>query len=142
MAWTPSVGGVILDSLASVEDTSALLFSMSAAQKSSHFWMTLLLDYAFPVAYGAFFAGLALQFRGWVGIILAVPAALVFGADVVENTVQLLALQGFDGLLFAKAYLTPAKFFLFNVAALIAVLSLVWHGFGKIRSYAIRKRAD
>lgn len=136
--WTPSTGGVILDRLSSLEDTRALLASMTAAQKNSHFWMTLLLDYAFPLAYGAFFAGLALQFPGRIGMALAVPAFLVFGADVIENMVQLLALKGVDGLLFTKEFLTPAKFFFFNVAAAIALTSLIWFGlsfaYAKFRS--------
>ncbi len=128
LAWSPSVGGVILDRLSSVDDTRALLASMTAAQKNSHFWMTLLLDYAFPLTYGAFFAGLALRFPGRIGMVLAVPALLVFGADVSENMVQLLALKGVDGLLFTKEFLTPAKFFLFNIAAVIALSSLIWLG--------------
>tara|TARA_R110002074_G_C12243227_1_gene639484 strand:+ start:179 stop:682 length:504 start_codon:yes stop_codon:yes gene_type:complete len=133
-AWTPLVGGEILDRVASVEATTALLSSMTEAQKDSHFWMTLLLDYAFPVAYGAFFAGLALRFPGRFGVALAIPAFLVFGFDVAENTVQLIALTGEHGLLFLKALLTPAKFFTFNVAAVIALMSLIWLGFKAARS--------
>lgn len=131
VAWTPSTGGVSLDRLSLVSDTTALLSSMTAAQKNSHFWMTLLLDYAFPLTYGAFFAGLALRLPGRVGVVLAIPAFLVFGADVIENTVQLLALKGVDGLLFTKEWLTPAKFFLFDVAAAIALASALWFGLNR-----------
>lgn len=126
MAWQEALGTEILDRLASVDETTALLGGMTDAQKSSHFWMTLVLDYAFPVTYGSFFAGLALRFPGKTGLVLAVPAFLVFGADVVENTVQLAALKGIEGPLVAKEFLTPAKFLLFNAAALIALASVVW----------------
>lgn len=57
--WTPSVGGVGLDSLAAVDDVQTLLASMSSAQKNSHFWMTLLLDMLFPLAYAAYFNSLS-----------------------------------------------------------------------------------
>lgn len=133
-AWLPSVGGEILDRVESVSDSTALLSSMTDAQKDSHFWMTLLLDYAFPLAYGAFFAGLALRFPGKLGVVLAIPAFLVFGADVTENTVQLVALKGDLSLLHTKEFLTPAKFLLFNVAALVALASLLWWGFKAVRS--------
>lgn len=133
-AWMPSVGGEILDQTASLEESTALLASMTDDQKTSHFWMTLLLDYLFPTAYGAFFAGMALRFPGRLGILLAIPAFLVFGADVVENTVQLLALKGNDGLLVTKEFLTPAKFMLFNIAGVIALASLVWLCFQGLRS--------
>lgn len=139
-AWTPSVGGELLDRTASVEDSMSLLAAMTDEQKSSHFWMTLSLDYLFPLAYGAFFAGLALKFPGRMGIALAIPAFLVFGVDLAENTIQLLALKGHHDLLVAKEVLTPTKFFLFNIAALIALMSLAWLAFKTIRSRL--KRAD
>ncbi len=125
-AWIPSVGGEILDRLSTLDETSALLASMTADQKDSHFWMTLVLDYAFPVAYSAFFAGLALQFGGRLGLMLALPAALVLPLDIIENTIQLFALKGSDGLLYLKAFLTPAKFQLFYLATIIALISLIW----------------
>ncbi len=99
---------------------------MTQDQKDSHFWMTLLLDYAFPIAYGAFFAGLALQFPGRVGVALAIPALLVIIADFAENTVQLVALSGNDAMIFAKEVLTPAKSLFFLIAGVIAITSLVW----------------
>ena len=124
--WMPHVGGTILDSVASVDDTSALLASMSEAQKTSHFWMTLCLDILFPLTFGAFFAGMALRFPGRLGLLLAVPAFAVLSADILENITQLFALKDNLNLLPAKAVLTPLKSFLFNVAALIALASLVW----------------
>ncbi|GHA93906.1 hypothetical protein GCM10009069_16260 [Algimonas arctica] len=133
-AWIPFVGGDILDQAASVDDQMTVLTAMSEDQKSSHFWMTLLLDYLFPLAYGSFFAGLALKFPNRIGVMLAIPAFLVFGADLVENTIQLMALKGNYSLLGVKAFLTPAKYFLFNVAALIGLMSLVWLAYKAVRS--------
>lgn len=74
--WTPSVGGVSLDSLAAVDDVQTLIVSMSPAQKNSHFWMTLLLDMLFPLAYGGLFCGLTLRHAASYGAVLAVPALI------------------------------------------------------------------
>lgn len=127
-AWRPYLGGEILDRVATLEDTTALLLSMTDAQKNSHFWMTLLVDYIFPFAYLFFFGGLALKFPGRLGVFLTIPAFFAFGTDIVENTVQLFALKGFDTLLVSKEFLTPTKFFFFNTAIYIAIASLVWIG--------------
>lgn len=111
-----------------------LLNSMTDAQKSSHFKMTLMLDILFPLSFGAFFAGLALRFPKRLGLILAVPACLVVGFDLVENTIQLISLKGNFGLMGVKSFVTPTKFFLFNVAFLIAVASLIWLTFKAVGS--------
>lgn len=124
--WTPSVGGVGLDSLAAVGDVQTLLASMSSVQRNSHFWMTLLLDMLFPLAYGGLFCGLTLRHAGSYGAVLAVPALIVIPVDILENIVQLISLKGSTSLLDLKALLTPIKFFLFYTAALIAVGSLMF----------------
>lgn len=133
-AWITSLGGTSLDRAASVEEQMALLTSMTDGQKNSHFQMTLMLDILFPLSSGAFFAGLALNFPKSLGVLLAIPAFLFVGFDLTENTIQLMALKGNYGLLSVKAFVTPAKFFLFYVAALIALASLTWLAFQTIRS--------
>ena len=119
--WIPQLGGTILDSVATVEEASTLLSGMSAAQKNSHFMMTLLLDMIFPFAYGGLFIGLTLRFGGKFGLWLAIPAFLVIPVDLAENTIQLMALTGNDGLLPIKAVLTPLKFVLFPLGGLLAL---------------------
>lgn len=134
-AWAPSVGGVFLDSITSVEDATALLAGMTPDQKESHLRATLLLDLAFPIACGAFLAGLALHFPGRLGVALAMPAFLAIAADLAENAIQGMALRGNTDLLYAKALLTPAKFCLFGIAGVIALAAL-----GRIGVAAWRRR--
>ncbi|PCJ22941.1 MAG: hypothetical protein COA96_12995 [SAR86 cluster bacterium] len=124
--WSPSIGGTGLDSVGPVSDVQALLASMTSEQKQSHFWMTLLLDMLFPLAYGGLFAGLALKHARRYGVLLAIPAIIVIPVDIVENIIQLLALKGSTGLLTLKSLLTPTKFFLFYTAAVIALGSLIF----------------
>jgi hypothetical protein len=112
---------------------------MSAQQKRAHLWITLLLDVPFPLAYGGLFLGLCLRYGGRFSFYLAAPAFLVIPVDLLENAVQFIALLGNEVLLPAKAYLTPAKFLLFYVAALIAIGSLsIRFGLGVLRKLKMR----
>ena len=122
--WIPSVGGVILDETAPVHAVKVILANMSPAQKNAHFWMTLLLDIPYPFAYGGFFAGMALRFFGKAGGWLALPAFLVIPVDLVENTIQLITLQGNESFLPIKAIVTPIKLVLFFAAGGIAIIAL------------------
>jgi len=134
IVWIPNLGGTILDSIAAVDEVQARLNAMSDVQKDSHFMMTLVLDMVFPLAYGGLFAGLALRFGGNAGIWLAIPALAVIPVDLFENTIQLLALKGSDGLLSVKAILTPVKSVLFLLAGLIAVGALALGAVQMVRS--------
>ncbi|MEX0965146.1 MAG: hypothetical protein WDZ52_14010 [Pseudohongiellaceae bacterium] len=120
----PAAGGILLDGIASLAAAQELLQSMSMEQKQAHFWITLLLDMPFPFAYGGLFLGLCLRHGGKYAPGLATPAFLVIPVDLIENAVQLMALAGNEQLLPAKELLTPAKFLLFYLAALIALGSL------------------
>lgn len=131
--WGPSAGGVLLDTLATEVDVQAQLDVMSVEEKNSHFWMTLILDMIFPLVYGGFFAGVALKFFEGKAAWLAVPAFLVAVIDIVENTIQLFLLQDVGGLIALKPLLTPAKFTMFNVAAVIAVVALVFGLYRRFR---------
>ena len=65
-----------------------------------------------------------------------VPAFLIVILDLAENTVQMIALQGAGNYLWLKTYLTPAKFGMFGVAALLAgVLGLL-----ALARFALRNR--
>ena len=132
ITFTPVAGGILLDNLRSATESQQLLASMSDAQKTAHFRITLWLDMLFPLAYGGFFVGLTLKYFEQAGIWLAIPAFLVIPTDICENLIQLLALTGTEDLLHTKAMLTPIKFMLFNVSATIAALSLsigIWRRF-------------
>jgi hypothetical protein len=120
-----AVGGAYLDSISNGQSSRALIAGMSPAQRSAHFWITVLLDTLYPFVYGGFFAAMALRFFGKFGRLAALPAFVTIIVDLTENTVQALALSGAADALDAKAWLTPLKFDLFYVAAAIALIALV-----------------
>ena len=105
---------------------SVVVDAMTPEQMAAHWWMTLSLDYFYPLAYGAFFAGLALRYFGSAGLWLVVPSMIVVPADIIENTIQLFILSGDDSLIGVKAIATPIKLVSFIVAALIALIALIY----------------
>ena len=120
-------GLTLLDSITSPDDARALIASFSPEQITVHVWTTAVVDVAYPLAYGLFFAGSALCFFGRFGVYLALPAFLVIPVDLVEGLAQVLGLLGTVDLLDWKAILTPAKFGLFFIAMGITTLGwLVW----------------
>jgi hypothetical protein len=120
-----AVGGTYLDMITQGEDARSLVASLTEAQRFAHFWVTVLLDTAYPLAYGGFFAAMALRFWGKFGRLAALPAIATIIVDLTENTVQALALSGAADVLDAKDWLTPLKFGLFFLAAAIALIALV-----------------
>ncbi|MEL7129846.1 MAG: hypothetical protein AAGK23_09880 [Pseudomonadota bacterium] len=114
----------IIDETADPEAVRSLLAAMTAEQRRAHFWMTLILDMPYPLAYGGFYVGLALRFFGRWGPMLAIPACLAIPADLVENTVQLFVLAGMENLLWIKSIATPVKLIGFVIASLIALAAL------------------
>ena len=121
----PMVGGAFLDMTSDPEMARTIIATMNDAQRTAHAWVTVLLDTAYPLAYGGFLGGLALRFFGSFGKYAAVPALGVVVVDLTENLVQVLALANWVDALDAKAWLTPLKFGLFFLAAGIAALALV-----------------
>ncbi len=122
--WIQRFDLQILDELSDPDQIRALVAAMTSEQISAHWWMTLLLDYLYPLAYGGFFAGLALRYFNSFAPWIAIPAMVVVPADVIENTIQLLILSGDQSLLAMKAIVTPIKLVSFLVAAFIALLAL------------------
>lgn len=125
MAFGPvqaALDGPLLDMIGSGEAARARLAEMGAPERRIHFWTTVALDTLYPLAYGGFLAGLAGRFAPlrWRGLVM-LPAALTILVDLMENTVQALALAGVADLLALKTILTPVKFGLFGVAALLAL---------------------
>ena len=123
--FSKAVGGTFLDMTASAVQAREILAGMTAEQRDVHFWVTVLLDTAYPLAYGGFLAGMALRFFGSFGKAAAVPAFATIIVDLTENTVQALALKGSADVLDAKEWLTPLKFGLFFLAAAIAFVALI-----------------
>lgn len=122
--FTPAVGGQFLDMLDQPAAIREAFDAMTPAQKSVHFWVTVLVDTAFPLAFGLLFAGLAWRFFGEWGVPAAIPGFAVLIVDLTENTIQALALSGTADALDAKAWVTPLKMGLFYIAALIALVAL------------------
>ena len=122
--FTPAVGGQFLDMLDQPEAIRATFAAMTPEQKSAHFWVTVLVDTAFPIAFGLLFAGLAWRFFGKYGPLAAIPGFAVLIVDLTENTIQALALSGAADALDAKAWVTPLKMGLFYLAAVIALVAL------------------
>ncbi len=114
----------IIDEISEPDKIRAVIAAMTPEQRSAHWWMTLVLDYAYPLAYGGFFAGMALRFFGKVGPWLAIPAFICIPADIVENTVQLFLLSGDESLIWLKAIMTPLKLATFIPAAIIALIGI------------------
>ena len=123
--FNEAVGGTYLDTVTNGDLSRSLIASLSDAQRSAHFWVTVLLDTAYPLAYGGFLAAMALRFFGKYGRLAALPALATAIVDLTENTVQALALSGAADALDAKDWLTPLKFGLFFLAAAIALIALV-----------------
>lgn len=123
--FSDAVGGTLLDTITQGDQARSLVASLTEAQRSAHFWVTVLLDTAYPLAYGGFFAAMALRFYGKSGRLAALPALATIIVDLTENTVQALALSGAADVLDAKDWLTPLKFGLFFVAAAIALVVLI-----------------
>ena len=121
--FTPMAGGQLLDMLSEPEEVRATLAAMTPEQRSVHFWVTVLIDTLFPVSFGLFFAGMGWRFFGKWGQIAALPGFAVMVFDLTENTIQALALSGTADALDAKAWVTPLKYGLFWLAALVALIA-------------------
>lgn len=122
--WIQRYDLQIIDELSDPDQIRAVVAAMTEDQRSAHWWMTLVLDYFYPLAYGGFFAGLALRNFGAAGVWLAIPAMIVVPADIIENTIQLFILSGDQSLIWVKPIVTPIKLVTFIVAGLIALAGL------------------
>lgn len=120
VALAPAVGGQFLDMSSAPADTRAVFETMTASERSMHFWLTVLMDTAYPLSFGLFFAGMAWRFFGKFGPFAAIPGFAVLIVDLTENTLQAITLSGAAYVLEAKEWVTPLKMNLFYLAALIA----------------------
>jgi hypothetical protein len=123
VAAAPMVGGQFLDMASAPDDTRALFEAMTPEQRTAHFWFTVLLDTAYPLSFGLFFAGMAWRFFGKFGPFAAIPGFAVLIVDLTENTLQAITLSGAAYVLEPKAWISPLKMNLFYLAGLIALLA-------------------
>ena len=122
-ALAPMVGGQFLDMVSVPADTRAVFDAMTPSERSAHFWITVLMDTAYPLCFGLFFAGMAWRFFGKFGPVAAIPGFAVLIVDLTENTLQAITLSGSAYLLEPKAWISPLKMNLFYLAALIALVA-------------------
>jgi len=135
--WIQQYDLHIIDEISDPDQIRAVVAAMTPEQMSAHWWMTLSLDFFYPIAYGAFFAGLALRYFGAVGPWIIIPSIIVVPADIIENTVQLFILSGDFSLIGVKTIATPIKLVSFIVAALIALVALVFAAYRRVTGGAI-----
>lgn len=130
---TGDVLGGMLDLTLNGTDARALLARLSPWQRDLHAHATLLYDGLYPLAYGAFFAGLAIRLGGasarWIAWVML--GGMI--ADYAENIVQLLALSGRADWLDAKTVLTPLKFALTGTAVLATLVLAIRAGVAALR---------
>jgi hypothetical protein len=128
-----AIGG-LLDLQLTGAAARELLARYTPYQRDVHAHATLLYDGLYPLAYGAFFAGLAIRTGGararWVAWAMLGGMA----ADYAENGVQLLAMTGRIDLLGAKSVLTPVKFALVGVAVAASLVLATKAGLGWLKS--------
>lgn len=132
--WIQQYDLQIIDEISDPDQIRTVVAAMTPEQMSAHWWMTLVLDYFYPLAYGAFFAGLALRYFGAAGVWVAIPSMIVVPADIIENTIQLFILSGDFSLIGVKAIATPIKLVSFIVAALIALGALLFALYRRLTS--------
>ena len=125
--------GGMLDLTLTGAEARALLDRLTPWQRDVHAHATLLYDGLYPLAYGAFFAGLAVRLGGakarWIALVML--GGMV--ADYAENIVQLLALSGRADWLDAKAVLTPIKFALTGTAVLATLVLAIRATWARVR---------
>lgn len=128
-----AIGGM-LDLQLTGTAARALLARLSPYQQALHAHATLVYDGLYPLAYGAFFAGLATRLGGrsarWVAWTML--AGMV--ADYTENTIQLLALGGTADWLDAKTVITPVKFALTGLAIVATLVLAGRAGLSRLKS--------
>ena len=95
--------------------------------------ITATLDVAYPLVYGAVFAGSGYKFYGKWGWLVAAPVFVLVPTDLIEGVVQVLALVTDIDWVDAKAILTPLKFGLVLVGLATTVLGWVIWLVGRIR---------
>ena len=116
---------VIIDEMYIAEDIRAHIEAMTPRQRIIHAWMTGTLDVAYPLAYGAFFIGIAIKYFRRFGLWLALPSILVIPTDLIEGFAQIMLLTGHDSFMGLKLIATPAKLVFFLLGLCITIVGLL-----------------
>ena len=131
---TASIWGLsFIDALSDPVEVRQAIAAMTSDQRIVHAWITATLDVAYPLAYGALFAGSAYAFYERVGRFIAIPLLVVVPVDLLEGVVQVLALTDSLDWIDAKAVLTPLKTALFLLGLVTMVGGWVIWLAGRIR---------
>lgn len=123
LSMAPMIGGQFLDMVSKPADTRAVLEAMTPSERTMHFWITVLMDTAYPICFGLFFAGMAWRFFGKWGPFAAIPGFAVLIVDLTENTLQAITLSGAAYVLEPKEWVSLLKMNLFYFAAAIACVA-------------------
>ncbi len=123
-----SIWGIsFIDGLSDPAAVRDAIAAMTPEQRVAHAWLTATLDVAYPLAYGALFAGSACAFFARYGRLMALLLLVVVPIDLLEGVVQVLALTDTADLIDTKAVLTPLKTALFLLGLAVTVAGwVVW----------------
>ncbi|MCI4646307.1 MAG: hypothetical protein MRY64_16120 [Hyphomonadaceae bacterium] len=117
------IGGDLLDFQLTGEAAIARLSELRELPQgiAVHKFISGKLDMAYPLAYGLFFASLAIRFSQTHRVIFILPMLFAAGLDIAENLTQLQGLAGNEAALNAKTVLTPLKFAMAGLGILLAL---------------------
>jgi len=115
--FVPGTGGTLLDFQLTGEAAKEALMLIKSRPNAVgiHLYLSAGVDMVYPLAYGAFVAGVCLRYSGPRGGLFALPILAA------ENLVQVQALTGETAALMAKTFLTPPKFALAAIGSTLAV---------------------
>ena len=129
-----SIWGIsFIDAISDPSAVRLAIADMTPDQRVVHAWITATLDVAYPLAYGALFAGSAYAFFERFGRYLAIGLLVVVPTDLLEGVVQVLALTETADLIDAKVVLTPLKTVLFLLGLACTLLGWVLWVVGRIK---------
>lgn len=114
--------GPLLDLVHGPAANRARLAAMSADQRALHLWITCTLDMVYPFAYGGALANLAARFARRRKLLVALPALIMIAADLCENLLIVLILNGNLEVTPLKSAVTEVKWTLFVASALLAIV--------------------
>ena len=129
------MGVGLLDVLINSQEARLQIANMDGHARTVHFWMTLIVDSAYPLLYFCWMAGviaLLLHYLSWGskswGFLFYLGLFLGLGSDFAENIIQLCALKGVDFLV-AKPFFTSLKFgfLLVNTVLVLGLFGVCLH---------------
>ena len=113
---------VLLDNLGQPERVRAAIADMDATQRAAHIWLTSSVDVVFPIAFGLFVLGSGLRLQPARRKPITALVMLLIGFDLLEGTVQILALTSQVDWLASKQIITPVKLGCYLAGLVLVVL--------------------